>query len=98
MWLIIGWLEFNKLQLNRMESRVIMWSHSPERTREGRLFPALESSASAMCVAVGVLLAMVIVAGCVCARQASSTFHLAEVGRWVHAQALTSAWRREIVI
>ena len=70
----------------------------PERTREGRLFPALESSASAMCVAVGVLLAMVIVAGCVCARQASSTFHLAEVGRWVHAQALTSAWRREIVI
>lgn len=83
-----------------MESRVIMWSHSPERTREGRLFPALESSAGAVCVcvcvAVGVFLAMVVVAGCVC--EAGLLFHLAEVGRWVQAQPLTSAWRREIVI
>ena len=74
-----------------MESRVIMWSHSPERTREGRLFPALESSAGAarararvcvcmcVCVAVGVFLAMVVMAGCVC--EARLLFPLAEMGR-----------------
>lgn len=43
-----------------------MWSHSPERTGEGKLSFALESSAAAVCVAVGVFLVRVVV--CLCAR------------------------------
>lgn len=45
-----------------------MWSHSPERTGEGRLPPALESSAGAVCAAVGVFLVQVVVVVVVCVR------------------------------
>ena len=89
-----------------MESRVIMWSRSPERTREGRLSPTLESSAGAVRAAVGVFLVVVVVVVlcvcvcvCVCAHawQASSTFHLAEAGRWALAQPPLTIARREII-
>lgn len=86
-----------------MESRVIMWSHSPERTGEGKLSFALESSAAAVCVAVGVFLVRVVV--CLCARACvrartracthttgSSTFHLADVARWAWPNPLTITW------